>query len=200
MVSTPRHSRSQPVSHCTTGTSSVASRSRHPYRDASFKIALLRRMGQSMSGRTPTRREVPKTSTGTRSSTVTHRHAFMIHIRTRYFSVGRFWSVMHAGPWPDVLSQQRHSATVASLVDVADGGEESLHAWIAEVQGVFVDEGAVALVAGQNIERRADNMGRRGLGARRGRWARRGGGSRDASTPSGTPRASRDTPGRPRRR
>ena len=49
----------------------------------------------------------------------------------------------------DVLPQERPGVDgIPSLVDVADGGEEPLHAWIAEVQGVFVDEGAVALVAG----------------------------------------------------
>ena len=102
-----------------------------------------------MSGRTPTRREVPKTSTGTRSSTVTHRHAFMIHIRTRYFLLrardGDALVILRV----DVLPQERPGVDgIPSLVDVADGGEEPLHAWIAEVQGVFVDEGAVALVAG----------------------------------------------------
>ena len=49
----------------------------------------------------------------------------------------------------DVLPQERPGVDgVPSLVDVANGGEEPLHARIAEVQGVFVDEGAVALVAG----------------------------------------------------
>mmetsp|Transcript_11486 Transcript_11486/g.37767 ORF Transcript_11486/g.37767 Transcript_11486/m.37767 type:complete len:252 (-) Transcript_11486:126-881(-) len=88
VFATPMLSFTQPVSQENAGMSAGLCSSIRLNAFISLRMALLTRSGHCITGRVPAMSARPKRSTGTRSSTVTHRHWSITKSRTQYLPVG----------------------------------------------------------------------------------------------------------------